>query len=98
MTWEHETTYTKRTRKLIPGVVAWTACNYGVIDYHLTQFFTGGGASNIYLQYIDKNSGNEETLEHAVFRCPRWNNNNLNGDKHEYYIDSQQFGDKHAGR
>lgn len=70
------------THRLIPRIKPWMEREHGGVGYHLSQFLTGHGAFGSYLYRIGKADtpncltcagGVEESPEHAIFVCPRYN-------------------------
>jgi hypothetical protein len=70
------------TYRLIPKLKPWLERRHGEVGYHLTQFLTGHGAFEEYLHkkkkvdtpYCPTCANVVETPEHALFVCPRFNN------------------------
>lgn len=67
------------TKRLIPDLRVWIARSHGQVGYELTQFLSGHGAFNAYLQRMKiKDDGNcavcqtPETAEHVFFECRKW--------------------------
>lgn len=68
------------THRLIPQIKPWLERGHGEVGYHLTQFLTGHGAFEAYLYkrkkvdspYCPTCVNDEETAEHALFICPRF--------------------------
>lgn len=66
--------------RLIPLIDPWLKRNHGEINYHITQFLTGHGCYRSYLHrfkndsspYCPRCKSTEETAEHVVFHCPRF--------------------------
>ena len=68
------------TKRLIKDIAAWTGRKHGELNYHITQFLTGHGAFNAYLHRFKRRDtaecetcGKEETAEHVIFECTKWN-------------------------
>lgn len=69
------------TKLIIKDVKKWVKCEHRKTNYYLTQFLSGHGNFAKYLQRMNIRPSGEcrhcrenETPEHVVFRCPRWEN------------------------
>lgn len=69
------------TRRLIPDVRGWYGRGHGQLTYHLSQVLSGHGCFQAYLHRFRRassplcmlcDSEEEDTAEHAVFRCARF--------------------------
>ena len=68
------------THRLIPEIAVWTNRKHGEINFDLTQFLSDHGCFRKYLHrfghasspFCPTCSGTEETAEHVVFHCPRF--------------------------
>ena len=67
------------TKTLIPNIADWIYRNHGEVGYHLTQFLSGHGCFQPYLERfkITENHaclscGDFDTSQHAIFECSRW--------------------------
>ena len=68
------------THRLIPRVECWINRRHGEVNFHLTQVLTGHGCFRRYLHRFGharspacpECEGVEETAEHVVFDCPRY--------------------------
>ena len=68
------------TYRLIPNVSTRIERKHGEVNFHLTQFFSGHGCFRKFLHrfghadspYCPECSDTEETPEHVVFDCPRY--------------------------
>lgn len=67
------------TYKLIPNLNVWTSRKSGVCCYQLTQFLSGHGGYRKYLFKFGHDDSplcptcnEEEDTDHAIFRCPRF--------------------------
>ncbi|KAL1448625.1 hypothetical protein WDU94_003699 [Cyamophila willieti] len=81
--WDETTSKAQWTKKLIPVIKPWYERKHGEITYEMTQAFTGHGCFQTYLLRIGKaknascvycNEENEDSPEHTLFQCNRWNN------------------------
>uniref|UniRef100_A0A2S2NQQ6 Reverse transcriptase domain-containing protein n=1 Tax=Schizaphis graminum TaxID=13262 RepID=A0A2S2NQQ6_SCHGA len=79
--WEELTTTGQWTKRLIPDVRPWVTRTHGMTNYHITQFLTGHGCFQSYLQprstWVESpeclSCGDpEDDVEHTFFRCDRW--------------------------
>ena len=69
------------THRLIPNLSAWVNRKHGEVNFHLTQFLSGHGCFRKYLHRCGHATSPscpacaeiEETPEHVVFGCPRFN-------------------------
>jgi retron-type reverse transcriptase len=74
------------THKVIPQVKPWLERPHGEVDYFITQFLTGHGGFKTYLHKIRKTDSPlcdtcktlEETPEHVLFVCSRFQNERHN--------------------
>lgn len=68
------------THRLIPSVSTWVSRRHGEVNFHLTQFLSGHGCFRQYLHRFGHAESPlcpvcgdcEETSEHVVFTCPRF--------------------------
>lgn len=77
--WSSLTAKAQWTKGLIPTLEAWINCSHCETDFHLTQFFTGHGPFRAFTYRINETQddkclycGMEDTAEHTVLKCPRW--------------------------
>lgn len=77
--WE-EATKSRWTRELLPDVNRWLRAPV-ILTFHLTQVLTGHGCFKSYLFRMRRANNpycvycpdpQEDTVEHTVFECPRW--------------------------
>lgn len=67
------------TKALIPNLREWVHCKHRSVSFHLTQFLSGHGAFRKFTYKIKKTRddkclycGSEDSPEHTIFICPRW--------------------------
>lgn len=81
--WQREWDTTEKgrwTHRLIPSVSTWVSRRHGEVTFHLTQFLSGHGCFRKYLHRFGHAESPlcpdcvdcEETPEHVVFACPRF--------------------------
>ena len=82
-TWTQSNKKAKWTKTIIKDIKTWVERKHGYIDFHLTQFLTGHGCFNVYLDRIIKNNrdtkcwfcDNPDTTKHTFFECQEWEDN-----------------------
>ncbi|KAI5746623.1 hypothetical protein M8J77_005610 [Diaphorina citri] len=81
--WQQEWDHVQRglwTKRLIPNIKPWYEREFGEVDQHIAQAFTGHGSFNHYLHRIGKRldtkcsycDGDDDTAEHTIFQCDKW--------------------------
>lgn len=78
--WEENTETAAWTRALIPDLRPWMNCQHRSLDFFLTQFLSGHGSFRSYTEKMKLTQdskcmycGVEDTAEHTVLVCSRWN-------------------------
>nr|CAI5864374.1 unnamed protein product [Callosobruchus analis] len=77
--WDETLDVGQWTKRLIPNIRVWLSCPFRRTNYHMTQVLTGHGLFRAYTYRIGKDLGSdciycgeEDNVEHTVFRCSRW--------------------------
>lgn len=82
-TWQREwesATAGRWTYQLIPNVQKWVERRHGQVNFYLTQFLTGHGVFQEFLEKIGKATsracmycdGKKDDARHTIFECTRW--------------------------
>lgn len=74
------TRFTRWTHRVLPDIPQWQTRKHGEVNFHLCQVLSGHGFFRQYLHHMGFTSspdcthcfGEEETAEHAMFTCPRF--------------------------
>lgn len=77
--WDQETQKGQWTKELIRNIKPWITRSYGCLNYELSQFLTGHGNFQSYLNKMGITQNNQcrycnevDDSRHMAFHCPRW--------------------------
>ena len=76
-------TMTEWTRELIADIGEWTGRTHGEVNFYITQFLSGHGCFQYFLNKIKKADSatcthcykGEDTTQHTFFECYKWKDN-----------------------
>lgn len=78
------------TKTVIPDIRPWIERSFGELNFNLTQILTGHGCFNFYLKRMGIRDNSicrycpeEDTAEHTLFKCTRWDDIKLKADMHQ---------------